>query len=119
MLSANLPKLSKSRPMVKETEKKPRKSASIVGSGAPGPGRPKGSQNKTTTLLKDAILQAAKKAGGDEGLVGYLEAQAKANPGPFLSLLGKVLPMQLTGDDGAPIAHVHEVINRIVDPKQG
>lgn len=68
-------------------------------------GRPKGSQNKTTALLKDAILLAAQKAGGgsDDGLVRYLEVQAVDNPGPFMSLLGKVLPMQLTGDDGGPI----------------
>ena len=70
-----------------------------------GKGRPKGSRNKTTALLKDAILMAAKKAGGDcdDGLVNYLTAQAQENPGPFMSLLGKVLPMQVegTGRDGS------------------
>lgn len=69
------------------------------------PGRPKGSPNKTTALLKDAILKAAEQAGGGEGLVGYLEHQAKLNPGPFMSLLGKVLPMQVTGPDGDAIKH--------------
>lgn len=64
-------------------------------------GRVKGTPNKTTALLKDAILQAADKAGGKEGLVGYLETQAIENPGPFLSLLGKVLPMQIAGTDEA------------------
>ncbi len=61
-------------------------------------GRAKGVPNKTTALLKDAILRAAEKAGGTEGLIGYLEIQAKLNPGPFMALLGKVLPMQLTGN---------------------
>jgi hypothetical protein len=66
------------------------------------PGRPKGVPNKTTALLKDAILQAAENAGGKEGLVGYLQTQAVLNAGPFMALLGKVLPMQVTGpDDGA------------------
>lgn len=68
-----------------------------------GKGRPKGARNKTTALLKDAILKAAELAGnkvGDEGLVSYLEQQAEENPAPFMSLLGKVLPMQLTGADG-------------------
>lgn len=71
-----------------------------------GKGRPKGSPNKTTALLKDAILQAAQNAGGPNGLVGYLEIQAAENPGPFMSLLGKVLPMQVNhGDaDGNSIA---------------
>lgn len=64
---------------------------------AAGMGRRKGSLNKTTALLKDAILQAATNAGGKDGLVGYLEQQAKDNPGPFLSLVGKVLPLQLSG----------------------
>ena len=82
---------------------------------AAGNGRPKGSVNKTTALLKDAILRAADDAGGKEGLVGYLTTQAKENPGPFLSLLGKVLPMQVTGEDGAPVRI--EVVKRvIVDP---
>lgn len=68
-----------------------------------GKGRVKGVPNKTTALLKDAILQAAKNAGGGEdGLVNYLTLQATENPGPFMSLLGKVLPMQIegTGDKG-------------------
>lgn len=67
-----------------------------------GKGRVKGVPNKTTALLKDAILQAAEQAGGKEGLVGYLKLQAEANPGPFMALLGKVIPLQVTGpDDGA------------------
>jgi hypothetical protein len=53
--------------------------------------------SKTTALLKDAILQAAQNAGGEGGMVGYLETQAHENPGPFMALLGKVLPMQVEG----------------------
>jgi hypothetical protein len=69
----------------------------------PGPGRPKGVPNKTTALLKDAILLAATKA-GEGDMAAYLEKQARDNPGPFLSLLGKVLPMQVTGDGGGALA---------------
>jgi hypothetical protein len=83
---------------VKKTSGKPR-----VGDGTPGPGRPKGTPNKTTALLKDAILAAAAKAGGDDGLEGYLAEQAQKNPQSFLPLLGKVLPMQVTGEDGAAL----------------
>ena len=82
-----------------------------------GPGRPKGSLNKTPSLLKEAIIQAAEGAGGKEGLVGYLKLQAAANPGPFLSLLGKVLPLQVTGADGGPIKNITEVRITLVDPR--
>ena len=75
----------------KQTEEKQ------IGKGKPGPGRPKGVPNKTTTQLKEAILEAATRAGGEEGLVGYLVTQATENPQSFLPLLGKVLPMTLHG----------------------
>lgn len=55
--------------------------------------------NKTTALLKDAILKAATDAGNGD-MAAYLKQQAILNPGPFMSLLGKVLPMQVTGPDG-------------------
>jgi hypothetical protein len=80
-------------------------------------GRQKGTPNKTTDLLKDAILQAAQAAGGSEGIVGYLQEQAIANPGPFMSLLGKVLPTQVTGDPDAPVAVRIEVIGGL--PEMG
>jgi hypothetical protein len=78
-----------------------------------GPGRPKGVPNKTTTLLKEAILNAATDVGedgeGKEGLVGYLRVLAKTEPKAFSSLLGKVLPLQIAGDPGNPV----QVVGRI------
>ena len=72
------------------------------------PGRPKGKPNKTTALLKEATLMAAEQVGedgtGKAGLVGFLKVQAaKENNGPFMALLGKVLPLQVTGEDGKGI----------------
>lgn len=74
-------------------------------------GRAKGTPNKTTSLLKDAILIAASNAGGKGGLVAYLEKQASDNAAPFMTLLGKVLPTQTThtGEDGGPIKHKVEI----------
>jgi hypothetical protein len=66
------------------------------------PGNKRG-PSKATALLKDAILQAAEGAGGPGGMVGYLQTQATENPGPFMALLGKVLPMQVTGEGGGAI----------------
>jgi hypothetical protein len=72
-----------------------------------GPGRPKGSQNKTTKLLKDAIIRAAELTGSDQegtgGLVGYCQYLAKEEPKAFAGLMGKVLPMQVTGEDGGAV----------------
>lgn len=65
-------------------------------SGEPGPGRPKGIPNKNTTALKDMIMAALSGAGG----VQYLTEQAKENPKAFLSLVGRVLPLQVTGENG-------------------
>ena len=88
---------------------------------AAGKGRPKGSLNRTTALLKDAVLLAAEEAGGKEGLVGFLKAQArKKNNGPFLALLGKVLPTQLTGDVDNPATLPGQVVEvRFVEAKGG
>lgn len=66
-------------------------------------GRKKGTPNKTTALLKDAILLAAEQAGGKGGLVGYLKMLALSEPSAFASLLGKVLPTQVTGENGGAI----------------
>lgn len=67
----------------------------------PGPGRPKGAQNKVTKELKDMILSALDGAGG----VQYLQDRAKdpRTASAFLTLVGKVLPMQVTGENGKPV----------------
>ena len=67
----------------------------------PGPGRPKGVPNKTTYLLREAILEACtllgKDSKGKDGLVGYLMRIGDKNPDLMVQLLGRVLPMQLVG----------------------
>ena len=65
----------------------------------PGSGRKKGSPNKATAALKDMILEALAEAGG----VDYLKEQAQKSPAAFLTLVGKVLPLQLTGEGGGPM----------------
>lgn len=82
----------------------------------PGPGRPKGSPNRITKALKDAIILAAEEAGydgeGKDGLTGYLRHVAETDVKAFCGLLGRVLPMQVgDGDDGA----VTVVIQRFAD----
>ena len=74
-------------------------------------GRRKGTPNKTTAALKDMVLGALDRAGGED----YLLRQADQEPKAFMALLGRVLPMQVqgTGDKGEI---VHRVIREIVRP---
>jgi len=72
-----------------------------------GKGRKKGVPNKTTLALKEAILRAAELSGfdtkGEGGLVGYLQRVADEDVKAFSGLLGRVLPLQLTGDKTNPV----------------
>ena len=45
------------------------------------------------------ILEALNGAGGPD----YLKKQSELNPGPFMALVGKVLPMQVTGEGGGAL----------------
>lgn len=73
-------------------------------------GRPKGVPNKTTTLLKTAIIMAAEARGfdgkGRNGLQGYIEYLAANEPKAMAMLLAKVLPLQITGGDGKPLKQI-------------
>ena len=64
-----------------------------------GAGRKPGSENKITASVKDAILSAFEEVGGEK----YLVTVARDNPAVFCALLGKLLPKQVTGEDGAAI----------------
>jgi hypothetical protein len=111
--AASLMNKSKSTKVVRSTGKKPPNA---------GKGRKAGTPNKTTALLKDAILQATADAGGKDGLVGYLTAQAKrslkSNPAPYMGLLGRVLPLQVCGDPENPLNQNHLVEVVFVTAKQ-
>lgn len=64
-----------------------------IGAGKPGPGRPKGAQNRITREIKEMVAEALDDAGG----VNYLVQQARDNPNAFLTLVGKVIPLQVAG----------------------
>lgn len=64
-------------------------------------GRVAGTPNKINAELKDMIRGALDKAGGQD----YLYQQALENPQAFLTLLGKILPKDVTlsGDVMKPL----------------
>ena len=71
------------------------------GGARPGAGRPKGSLDKGNALIRVMVADALDRAGG----VDYLARVAESHPGPFLGLVGKVLPIQVTGEDGGAVQH--------------
>lgn len=78
-----------------------------MGLRGPKPGRPrqggrkKGTPNKITAQVKDAILEAFTIVGGED----YLVKVAKNDPRTFCTLLGKILPMQVEGDTQGSITY--------------
>jgi hypothetical protein len=66
---------------------------------AAGKGRQKGSMNRLTRTIKEAIEAAFEKAGG----VDYLARMADEQPVAFMTLLGKVLPTQIDANVKADI----------------
>ena len=88
----------------------------MAGQGKPKTGgRQKGTINKTSALLKDAVLEAADSAGGKEGLVGYLASQARGNPVAFMGLLGKLVPSPIAAEVTQCVA---KVTDEIMTPKE-
>ena len=65
-----------------------------------GAGRPRGRVAQETADIKEMILGALQDVGGRD----YLAARAIDAPSSFMALIGKVLPTQVTGENGAPIA---------------
>jgi hypothetical protein len=59
------------------------------------------------------ILGALSEAGGEQ----YLTRQANENPGAFMTLLGKILPTQVTGDEGGPVTYTFHWADAALAPE--
>lgn len=77
--------------------------------GNRGKGRPKGSPNKTTLAVKDALTQAFDKLGGVPALVRF----AKKRPDLFYPLWGRMLPHEVNGNLTAQIQL--QLVEEIID----
>ena len=74
-------------------------------------GRKKGSKNKVTASVKEALTQAFERMGGVESLIAW----AQAEPTEFFRIWSKMLPQevnnQISGADGGPvIVKINKVI---------
>ena len=83
-------------------------------SGNPA-GKPKGTPNKITVALREAILAAGEAAGGEGGLTSYLTRLALENSSAYAGLLAKVLPTTLSTPDshggvGVEVRFVREIV---------
>jgi hypothetical protein len=87
--------------LIKKAQKKGKVGSNLTqyqpGHDRPGPGRPKGAKNKTTLALREAILAALDRVGGEE----YLAKLAIENSSAFSSLLKSVLPTTLEASDSS------------------
>jgi hypothetical protein len=80
-------------------------------------GRPKGSLNKTTVALKEAILAAGEEAGNEMdggGLTSYLKTLARENSSAYAGLLGKVLPSTLATSDSTAGERTKVTFERVI-----
>jgi len=62
-------------------------------------GRARGTQNKLTVSIREAIEHAFDELGG----ASYLAHVGRTDPRTFCSLLGKLLPTKLSNADGSPL----------------
>ncbi len=82
-----------------------------VGTGKPGPGRPKGLQNKTTKAAKEAIAEVFERMGGATALLAW----AEDNNEKFYTIIWpKIIPLQVAGDADNPV--IHEIRRTVVRP---
>jgi hypothetical protein len=75
-----------------------------------GAGRKKGTPNRISGELREAVVKAFKKVGG----VRYLEDLARTQPKSFCLLLHKLLPTELATSAG-PLNH--EIVLKWVTPE--
>jgi hypothetical protein len=71
-----------------------------------GKGRPKGALNKTTTSAKEAIALAAEGLGGADRLIAWAKEDPANEKAFWTSIYTKLLPVQVSGEEGGPIQAV-------------
>jgi hypothetical protein len=110
-----LAKAAKFRQVLPGTKRRPGGTPFQPGVSGNPAGKPKGTPNKITVALRDAILAAGEAAGGEGGLTAYLTRLALENSSAYAGLLAKVLPTTLSasessGGAGVEVRFVREIV---------
>ena len=79
-------------------------------------GRKKGTPNKLTVGVKDAIAAAADALGGVEALVAWVRANPKNEYAFWTQIYPKLVPLKLQGDQDRP--QITRIEHVIVDPSE-
>jgi hypothetical protein len=104
--------------MVNQTQPKPKRKPTGAAALGPGPGRPKGSQNKTTVAAKEAIQLAAEALGGPERLTAWAQEDPKNEAIFWGTIYPKLLPLQLNGS-GPNGEHIFSrIVREVIDGPQ-
>lgn len=84
------------------------KKSSGRGGLRPNSGRPKGAKDGGRQLVRDMIAKTLEHLGGD----AYFAEVARTHPPAFLQLVGRLMPIQVVGqDDGAiTVTVTHKVV---------
>ncbi len=77
------------------------KKSSARGGKRAGAGRPKGALDQGNAAIREMIVESLIGLGG----VKYLKGLALSHPPAFAALIGKAMPLQVTGEDGGAIKH--------------
>jgi hypothetical protein len=72
--------------------------------GKGNPGKPKGAVSKTTLAAKEAIALAAEGLGGTDRLIAWAQEDPANERAFWASIYPKLIPVQVTGEDGGAIA---------------
>ncbi len=80
----------------------------------PGSGRKVGTSNKGIMAVREMVKQALETVGG----VQYLMDRAYDQPVAFMALIGRLIPVMLTGDASAPVIAKIELVAVQPEPRE-
>lgn len=80
-------------------------------------GRVKGTPNKTTAMVKDAIALAAEQLGGTDRLVEWVKEDPLNERAFWKDIYPKLLPLQVANADDEEFK-VSQIVRRVVDPRE-